>query len=162
MMHKAWRSIEEVPYCFSRSSIKFHGHTGGKIDDLNPNWDYLAGRSYQIPQICLVLMGKLWGVVRECKSDWNFSHYTPTQWSWMGVCILDSSCLSVCRQHGFRSLLWNFNFKFHVHIYCGHRQKSPLFFSDVSFKMATWWPYWIFWFPDSNFSLALNIHSKLQ
>ena len=54
MMHKAWRSIEEVPYCFSRSSIKFNGHTGGKIDDLNPIWDYLAGRSYQIPQICLV------------------------------------------------------------------------------------------------------------
>ena len=54
-MHKAWRSIEEVPYCFSRSSIKFHGHTGGKIDDLNPIWDYLAGRSYQIPQVCLVM-----------------------------------------------------------------------------------------------------------
>ena len=30
-MHKVWRSIEEVPYCFSRSSIKFHGHTGGKL-----------------------------------------------------------------------------------------------------------------------------------
>ena len=54
MMHKAWRDIEEVPYCFSRSSIKFHGHTGGKIDDLNLIWDYEAGRSYQIPQICLV------------------------------------------------------------------------------------------------------------
>ena len=54
MMHKAWRSIEAVPYCFSRSSIKSHGHTGGKMDDLNPIWDYLAGHSYQIPQICLV------------------------------------------------------------------------------------------------------------
>ena len=54
MMHKAWRSIEEVPYCFSRSSIKLYGHTGGKIDDLNRIWDYLAGRSYQILQICLV------------------------------------------------------------------------------------------------------------
>ena len=31
MMHKAWRSIEEVPYCFSGSSIKFHGHAGGKL-----------------------------------------------------------------------------------------------------------------------------------
>ena len=40
MMHKAWRSIEEVPYCFSWSSIKFHGHTGRKIDDFNPVWDY--------------------------------------------------------------------------------------------------------------------------
>ena len=27
MMHKAWSSIEEVPYCFSRSSVKFQGHT---------------------------------------------------------------------------------------------------------------------------------------
>ena len=28
MMHKAWCSIEEVPYYFSGSSIKFQGHTG--------------------------------------------------------------------------------------------------------------------------------------
>ena len=27
MMHKAWSSIEEVPYWFSRSSIKLQGHT---------------------------------------------------------------------------------------------------------------------------------------
>ena len=35
-MHKAWRSTEEVPYCFSRSPIKFEGHMDQKIDDLNP------------------------------------------------------------------------------------------------------------------------------
>ena len=40
--------------------------------------------------------------------------------------------------------------------------KSLLIFSKVKFKMAAWWPYWIFWFLDSNFSLALNINSKLQ
>ena len=28
IMHKAGCSIEEVPYYFSRSSIKFQGHTG--------------------------------------------------------------------------------------------------------------------------------------
>ena len=44
MMHKAWSSIEEVPYCIARSSVKFHGHTGGK------NWRFesnlrLLGRS---------------------------------------------------------------------------------------------------------------------
>ena len=27
MMHKAWSRIEEVPYCFSRSYVKFQGHT---------------------------------------------------------------------------------------------------------------------------------------
>ena len=37
MMHKAGRSIEEVPYNFSRSSIKFQVHLGKKIPDLNPN-----------------------------------------------------------------------------------------------------------------------------
>ena len=36
MMHKAWHCIEEVPYWFSRSSIKFSGHMGRKINDLNP------------------------------------------------------------------------------------------------------------------------------
>ena len=36
MMHKAWHSIEEVPYCFFRSSIKFPGNMGPKINDLNP------------------------------------------------------------------------------------------------------------------------------
>ena len=30
MMHKAWSSIEEVPYCFSGSSVKFLGHTTKK------------------------------------------------------------------------------------------------------------------------------------
>ena len=40
--------------------------------------------------------------------------------------------------------------------------RSLLIFSDVTFKMAAWRPYWIFWFPDSNFTLALNINFKLQ
>ena len=40
--------------------------------------------------------------------------------------------------------------------------RSLLIFGDVTLKMAPWWPYWIFWFPDSNFSLALNINSKLK
>ena len=30
IMHKAWSSIEELPYCFSRSSVKFQGHTALK------------------------------------------------------------------------------------------------------------------------------------
>ena len=38
MMHKAWCSIEEVPYCFSRSSIKFQGHPVQKIANFALNW----------------------------------------------------------------------------------------------------------------------------
>ena len=30
MMHKAWCCLEEVPYCFSRSCVKFQGHTAKK------------------------------------------------------------------------------------------------------------------------------------
>ena len=45
MMHKAWSSIEEVPYCFSRSSFKFQGHTAPKIVELkivefDPDWAF--------------------------------------------------------------------------------------------------------------------------
>ena len=40
MMHKAWCSIEEAPYCFPRSSIKFQGHKGQKIADFDPNWAF--------------------------------------------------------------------------------------------------------------------------
>ena len=40
MMHKAWSSIEEVPYCFSRSYVKLLGHTAQKIIDFDPNWAF--------------------------------------------------------------------------------------------------------------------------
>ena len=30
MMHKAWCKVQEVPYNFSRSSIKFQGHMAEK------------------------------------------------------------------------------------------------------------------------------------
>ena len=40
--------------------------------------------------------------------------------------------------------------------------RSLLIFSDVTFKMAAWRPYWIFRFPDYNFSLPMNIKSKLH
>ena len=43
MMHKAWYNIEEVPYCFGGSSIKFQAHTGRKMEDLNPIWVRLLG-----------------------------------------------------------------------------------------------------------------------
>ena len=40
MMHKAWSSIVEVPYCFSRSYVKFQGHTALKIVEFDPNWAF--------------------------------------------------------------------------------------------------------------------------
>ena len=72
---------------------------------------------------------------------------------------------SVCRRHGFRSIsqvcfgISISNFICMLMVAIG---RSLLIFSDVTFKMAAWWPYCIFWFPDSNFTLALNINFKLQ
>ena len=40
MLHKAWSSIEEVPYCFWGSSVKFQGHTALKIFEFEPNWAF--------------------------------------------------------------------------------------------------------------------------
>ena len=37
MMHKAWSSIEEVPYCFPRSSVQFQGRTALKIVEFDPD-----------------------------------------------------------------------------------------------------------------------------
>ena len=40
MMHKAWSSIEEVPYCFARSSVQFQGRTALKIVEFDPDWAF--------------------------------------------------------------------------------------------------------------------------
>ena len=40
MLHKAWSSIEEVPYCFSRSSVTFQGHTALKSVAFDPDWAF--------------------------------------------------------------------------------------------------------------------------
>ena len=76
-----------------------------------------------------------------------------------------SVCLSVCRRHGFRSITLDCfgisisNFMCMLFVAMG---RSLLIFSDVTFKMATWRPFWIFRFPDSNFTLALNTMFKLH
>ena len=91
----------------------------------------------------------------------------------VGGGILDSPCPSVCpsvrpsvcRRHGFRSIsqvcfgISISNFICMLMVAIG---RSLLIFSDVTFKMAAWRPYWIIWFPDSNFTLALNFNFKLQ
>ena len=40
MMHRAWSSIVKVPYCFSRSYVKFQGHTALKIVEFDLNWAF--------------------------------------------------------------------------------------------------------------------------
>ena len=81
------------------------------------------------------------------------------------MAILDFSVSRPGRRHGFRSIsqvcfgISVSNFMYMLMVVIG---RSLLIFNDVTSKMAAWQPYWISWFPDSNFYLALNINSKLQ
>ena len=81
------------------------------------------------------------------------------------MAILVFSVSGLCRWQGFRDVsqvcfgISISNFICMLMVVIG---KSLLIFSEVTFKMAAWWPYWIFWFPDSQFSFALNINSKLK
>ena len=40
MIHIAWCCLGEVPYCFSRSSVKFQGHTALKNVEFDPDWAF--------------------------------------------------------------------------------------------------------------------------
>ena len=40
MIHIASCCLEEVPYCFWRSSVKFQGHTALKIVKFDPDWAF--------------------------------------------------------------------------------------------------------------------------
>ena len=107
-----------------------------------------------------------------CMRQLTDYHYTAAQRSWRGG-ILDSPCPSVrpsvhpsvCRRHGFWSIsqvCFGISLSNFICMLMVVKGRSLLIFRDITFKMAAWQPYWIFGFPDFNFTLALNINSKLQ
>ena len=102
---------------------------------------------------------------RPTKLEGRYTGFTLSVRLSVCLSVRLSICPSVCRWHGFRSIsqvcfgISISNFICMLMVAIG---RSLLIFSVVTFKMAAWRPYWIFWFPDSNFSLALNIKFKLQ
>ena len=59
MLHKAWNSKGEVPYCFPRSSIKFQGHMRQNITDFDPNWafpDYRPVAAFKSLRFALLMI----------------------------------------------------------------------------------------------------------
>ena len=88
MMHKAWSSIKEVPYCIARSSVKFHGHTGGK------NWRFesnlrLLGRSQLSNPSDLPCF---FSCDQACSSEWFSTSVHPS------VCVSVTPS-SLCSHH---------------------------------------------------------------
>ena len=82
MLHKAWNSKGEVPYCFPRSSIKFQGHTGQNITDFDPNWafpDYRPVAAFKSLRFALLVFnlnsllnkqsGFRWHELKWCSCD---------------------------------------------------------------------------------------------
>ena len=65
MMHKAWNSIEEVPYCFSRSYVKLQGHTALKIVEFDPNWAFPDCNSSLKSPMATKWCTKLWSSIVE-------------------------------------------------------------------------------------------------
>ena len=76
------------------------------------------------------------------------------------------SVSGLCRWHGFWSVsqvCFRFSISNSICMLTVVIDRSLVIFSDVTFKMTAWWPYCSFiWFPDSNFSLALNMNSEIQ
>ena len=66
MMHRAWSSIVEVPYCFSRSSVKFQGHTALKIVKFDPNWAFPDSNSSLNPPMAMKCCTKLETATERC------------------------------------------------------------------------------------------------
>ena len=73
MMHKAWRNMEEVPYCFSRSSIKFQGHTGQKNPRFPPELSVSALQLQFEFTEGFEMMHKTWCNVEEVPYDFSSS-----------------------------------------------------------------------------------------
>ena len=66
MMHKTWSSIEEVPYCFSRSKVKFQDHTAVKIIQFDPNWAFPDCNSSLVSPMAMKCCTKLETAKERC------------------------------------------------------------------------------------------------
>ena len=157
MMHKAWSSIEEVPYCVSRSSVKFEGHTALKIVEFDPNWAFPDCNSSFNSPMAMKCCTKLETAKERCPIVFQGhpSNFKVTRDKTSPILTQIGRFRTIGRSQlsnpsdlpclFLDSLVWlwisslNFN---HILLVC--RERSLLIFSNVIFKMADWWRYWIF------------------
>ena len=73
MLHKAWNSKGEMPFCFPRSSIKFQGHMVQNITDIDPNWafpDYRPVAAFKSLRFALLVT--TWSPRDQWVKNWLF------------------------------------------------------------------------------------------
>ena len=92
MMHRAWSSIEEVPYCFSRSNVKLQGHTALKIVDFDPNWAFPDCNSSLKSPMATKWGTKLEVALKRCPIVFSCDQAAL----WMVFSVRLSVCPSVC------------------------------------------------------------------
>ena len=88
MLHKAWSSIEEVPYCFWRSSVKFQGHTALKIVQFDPDWAFPDCNSSLNSSMATKWCTKLEVALKRCPIVFSCDQ--------AALQMVFSICLSVC------------------------------------------------------------------
>ena len=88
MMHKAWSSIEEVPNCFARSSVKFQGQTALKIAEFDPDWAFPDCNSSLNSPMATKWCTKLEVALKRCPIVFNCDQ--------AAIWLVQSVRLSVC------------------------------------------------------------------
>ena len=74
-----------MPYCFLGSSIKYQGHTGWKIDDLNPVWVRLLGRSQLSNPSDLPCWSLTPSKLRLCSSRHRAGYFSNLACDWLSI-----------------------------------------------------------------------------
>ena len=94
MLIKTWSSIEDVPYCFWRSSVKFIGHMGLKIVQFDPDWAFANCKSSLNSPMATKWCTKLEVVQKRCPIIFSCD---PSNSMTGSVCpsVCPSLCLSV-------------------------------------------------------------------
>ena len=150
MMHKAWSSVEEVPYCFSRSSVKFQGQTALKIAEFDPDWAFPDCNSSLNSPMATKWCTKLEVALKRC----------PIVFSWdeAAIWLVLSVCLSV--RHTFLTMLPS---SYHHEIFRSYHQgpgvRSMQKVTEVTTQLnrfRTVTPVWIhIWWWNDTYSLML-------
>ena len=145
MMHKAWSSIEEVPYCFSRSSIKFQGHTALKIVKFDPKWAFPDCNSSLNSPMASKCCTKLEVALKRCPIV--FSCDQAALQMVFSVCPSVTKPFWLCSHHRiimkFSGVITNDKSKVHAK---GHGQRSKVKVTEVTTQLnrfQTVTPVWI-------------------
>ena len=113
MMHKAWNSVEEVPYCFWRSSVKFQGHTALKIAKFDPDWAFPDCNSSLNSTMATKWCTKLEVALKRCPIVFSCDQAALQMVFSVCLSVRPSVRLSVCPSHLFDYVpiigsSWNF------------------------------------------------------